>query len=62
MVTKTKIEQVRKKIDKIDDQILELIQKRGVHAKEIGILKSQLSAKSSSVSYTHLTLPTTYGV
>ena len=28
MVTKTKIEQVRKKIDKIDDQILELIQKR----------------------------------
>ena len=47
MVTKTKIEQVRKKIDKIDDQILELIQKRGVHAKEIGSLKSQLSAKSS---------------
>ena len=47
MVTKTKIEQVRKKIDKIDDQILELIQKRGVHAKEIGGLKSQLSAKSS---------------
>ena len=35
MVTKTKIEQVRKKIDKIDNQILELIQKRGVHAKEI---------------------------
>ena len=47
MVTKTKIEQVRKKIDKIDDQILELIQKRGVHAKEIGSLKSQISAKSS---------------
>ena len=37
----------QKKIDKIDDQILELIQKRGVHAKEIGSLKSQLSAKSS---------------
>ena len=47
MVTKKKIEQVRKKIDKIDDQILELIKKRGVHAKEIGSLKSQLSVKSS---------------
>ena len=47
MVTKTKIEQVRKKIDKIDNKILELIEKRGVYAKEIGSLKSQLSVKSS---------------
>ena len=47
MVTKTKIEQVRKKIDKIDNKILELIQKRGVHAKKIGGLKSQLSVKAS---------------
>ena len=50
MVTKTKIEQVRKKIDKIDDQILELIQKRGVHAKEIGSLKLNFQQSLAFIS------------
>ena len=59
-MSKNKIKSIRKKIDSIDHQLLELIQNRGSLAQEIGDLKGLIASNTlfykpnRAVSYTHL--------
>ena len=74
-MTKESLKTLRSKIDKIDKDLLKLIQKRASLAVAIGKVKSKTSPNTSfykpdreasiirnTVSYTHLTLPTIYSV
>ena len=46
-VTNKSLKDLRKKIDKIDKEIFDLIQERASHAVEIGDIKSKLSPNDS---------------
>ena len=46
-LTNHKIKSIRKKIDSIDHQLLELIQNRGSLAQEIGDLKGLIASNTS---------------
>ena len=46
-MSKNKIKSIRKKIDSIDHQLLELIQNRGSLAQEIGDLKAVIASNTS---------------
>ena len=46
-MSKNKIKSIRKKIDSIDYQLLELIQNRGSLAQEIGDLKGLIASNTS---------------
>ena len=46
-MSKNKIKSIRKKIDSIDHQLLELIQNRGALAQEIGDLKGLISTNTT---------------
>ena len=46
-MSKNKIKSIRKKIDSIDHQLLELIQNRGSLAQEIGDLKGLIASNTS---------------
>ena len=46
-MSKNKIKSIRKKIDSIDHQLLELIQNRGSLAQEIGDLKGLIVSNAS---------------
>ena len=67
MTTDDKLKPLREQIDAIDAQILDLLNRRARVAQEVGHVKAETNAPvfrpereaQVSVSYTHLTLPTT---